>query len=172
MAAATGNRMNGSRPDTRGATGADGQSIVGYIPDDVSSVHSSALGGGAALSSQGGAYPRMFQGFQETWPTLARGPNGTAAHKAPESVAGESVAASEVTNGTSQTGGHGQGGVSLAGLSINDLNKQASLSQSDKLRRYVEAQQPAPIGAGRTRAAGDEDARSVSTAFQSQVGYD
>ncbi|KXT02804.1 hypothetical protein AC578_5396 [Pseudocercospora eumusae] len=170
MAAATGNRMNGRRD---GPPGADG-SVVGYIPDDVSSVHSSALGG-AALPSQ---YPPMFQGFQESWPQLPagqrNGPIGDKTHAPPESIAGESVAASEITDVT--TNGSvkpGQGGVSLAGLSINDLNKQASLSQSDKLRRYVEAQgapQP-PIGAGRNRSTlEDEDARSVSTAFASQVG--
>ncbi|KAF7186277.1 Regulator of nonsense transcripts 1-like [Pseudocercospora fuligena] len=170
MAAATGNRMNGRRD---GPPGADG-SVVGYIPDDVSSVHSSALGG-AALPSQ---YPPMFQGFQESWPQLPagqrNGPIGDKTHAPPESIAGESVAASEITDVT--TNGSvkpGQGGVSLAGLSINDLNKQASLSQSDKLRRYVEGQgapQP-PIGAGRNRSTlEDEDARSVSTAFASQVG--
>ncbi|CAK4032821.1 upf1 regulator of nonsense transcripts [Lecanosticta acicola] len=171
MAAATGNRMNGRRD---GPPGADNGSIIGYIPDDVSSVHSSALGG-AALPSQ---YPPMFQGFQEAWPTLSgpqrNGTIGEKTHAPPESVAGESVAASEITdvttNGTSKPG---HGGVSLAGLSINDLNKQASLSQSDKLRRYVEAQgapQP-PIGAGRARPQHlDEDAQSVSTAFASQVG--
>ena len=170
MAAATGNRMNGRRD---GPPGADNGSIVGYIPDDVSSVHSSALGG-AALPSQ---YPPMFQNFQEAWPQLSgpqrNGPMGDKAHAPPESVAGESVAASEITdvttNGSSKPG---QGGVSLAGLSINDLNKQASLSQSDKLRRYVEAQGPPqpPIGAGRARPHLDEDAQSVSTAFASQVG--
>lgn len=170
MAAATGSRMNGRRD---GPPGADNGSIVGYIPDDVSSVHSSALGG-AALPSQ---YPPMFQNFQEAWPQLSgpqrNGPMGDKAHAPPESVAGESVAASEITdvttNGSSKPG---QGGVSLAGLSINDLNKQASLSQSDKLRRYVEAQGPPqpPIGAGRARPHLDEDAQSVSTAFASQVG--
>ena len=177
-------------------TGQDG-SIVGYIPDDVSSVHSSALGGAALPGA--GQYPAMFQGFQDTWPTLAGGlhangaprnglqPTPKAAPPAPESVAGESVAASEVTdittNGTA--GKPGQGGVSLTGLSINDLNKQASLSQSDKLRRYVEgAPAPAgpqmplpPIGAGRhagraeRKKDDDDDAKSVSTAgFVSQVG--
>ncbi|KJY01986.1 regulator of nonsense transcripts 1 like protein [Zymoseptoria brevis] len=172
MATATGNRMTGRRGD--GPPGADNGSIVGYIPDDVSSIHSSALGG-AALPTQ---YPPMFQRFQESWPTLndhqRNGIIGDRSHHAPESVAGQSVAASEITDVT--TNGSvkpGQGGVSLAGLSINDLNKQASLSQSDKLRRYVEGQgnpQP-PIGAGRNRSTlEDEDARSVSTAFASQVG--
>ncbi|EGP91449.1 uncharacterized protein MYCGRDRAFT_107419 [Zymoseptoria tritici IPO323] len=172
MATATGNRMTGRRGD--GPPGADNGSIVGYIPDDVSSIHSSALGG-AALPTQ---YPPMFQRFQESWPTLndhqRNGTIGDRSHYAPESVAGQSVAASEITDVT--TNGSvkpGQGGVSLAGLSINDLNKQASLSQSDKLRRYVEGQgnpQP-PIGAGRNRSTlEDEDARSVSTAFASQVG--
>lgn len=175
MAAASGTRMNGGRRDGPAPAGGDNGSIVGYIPDDVSSIHSSALGG-AALPSQ---YPPMFQGFQETWPTLHGGQRNGAPgpHKpAPESVAGESIAASEITDVTANGSAKpGQGGVSLAGLSINDLNKQASLSQSDKLRRYVEGQgtpQP-PIGAGRhanRSTLEDEDARSVSTAFASQVG--
>jgi len=170
VAATGGERSNGRRngPPT------DNGSIVGYIPDDVSSIHSSALGG-AALPSQ---YPPMFQGFQDSWPALQGGPrNGPAhdkAHHVPESIAGESVAASELTDITTNGSAKpGQGGVSLAGLSINDLNKQASLSQSDKLRRYVEGQGPPrpPIGAGRNRSTlEDEDARSVSTAFASQVG--
>ena len=175
------------------AGGAGAESIVGYIPDDVSSVHSSALGGGpgggAALPTHASAYPPMFQGFQETWPQLppgvAGGRNGAAgvgrphtASATPESVAGESTADSQVTElTTGKNGGPGQGGVSLTGLSISDLNKQASLSQSDKLRRYVEGQQAPqpPIGAGRVtvnRSAleDNEDARSISTSFASQVG--
>ena len=115
---------------------ADGRSVVGYIPDDVSSVHSSALnsGVGSGLPSQ---YPAMFQSFQDTWPTLPpNARNGAPGHPAarspavaPESVAGESVADSQVTDLTaSKPNAPGQGGVSLAGgfggLSINDLNKQ------------------------------------------------
>ncbi|KAI6892866.1 hypothetical protein KC318_g12975, partial [Hortaea werneckii] len=168
---------------------------------DVSSVHSSALGGGAALPTQ---YPPMFQNFQDAWPQLPPGaqrnglPMGTSPRPGgPQSIAGDSVAASELTDATTSGGGAaihgagqqqpGQGGVSLAGLSIQDLNKQASLSQSDKLRRYVEgqptpAQQLPPIGAGRHQAGhqpatanrsmlggNDDDAKSVSTAFASQV---
>lgn len=173
MAAATGPRTNGRR---EGPPGAGDGSIVGYIPDDVSSIHSSALGG-AALPNQ---YPTMFQGFQESWPTLSADQrrNGAPmehARVAPESVTGESVSPSEVTDVTMDGSAKlGQGGVSLTGLSINDLNKQASLSQSDKLRRYVEGQGPPqpPIGAGRNRTTLEDDAQSVSTTFQSQVGYD
>nr|POF11623.1 regulator of nonsense transcripts 1 like [Quercus suber] len=175
MAAASGARLNGGRRDGPAHAAVDNGSVVGYIPDDVSSVHSSALGG-AALPSQ---LPPMFQGFQESWPTLQGNQrNGIPAskpHHAPASVAGESVAASEITDVTTNgTAKPEHGGVSIAGLSINDLNKQASLSQSDKLRRYVEGQGPTqlPIGAGRNRSTleQDEDARSVSTAFASQVG--
>ena len=55
-----------------------------------------------------------------------------------ESIAGESVAASELdVNGPASTV-DGKGGVSLAGLSMNDA-KQASLNQSDRLKRYVES---------------------------------
>lgn len=86
--------------------------------------------------------------------------NGAKSRAGTESVAGESVAATESdVNGPASTV-DGKGGVSLAGLSINDA-KQASLSQSDRLKRYVES------GGNLAR---DEDARSISTAFASQVG--
>ena len=196
MAAASNSRLNGRGGQHPQATGPDGQSVVGYIPDDVSSVHSSALGGGAALPSNMGSaaaagYPPVFQGFQDTWPQLPA--HQQQRNGAPRPQAPESVAASEATELTSTTtggqpggGGMGRGGVSLAGLSIQDLNKTASLSQSDKLRRYVEGATPQqPIGTGRGQAGGaaraagnaggdDEDARSVSTSgFVSQVGgYD
>jgi len=226
MAATTGARMNGTpnggvAPRRDGtlapSEGPDGNSVVGYIPDDVSSVQSSSLGGGGAILPQQ-QYPSVFQGFQETWPTLAnqqmRNGGAVAAnhgaaggmpvqqkqqqanHHAPGSVAGESVAASEVTDTTTATGNGGgvgskpgQGGVSLSGLSINDLNKQASLSQSDKLRRYVEGQgqgqgqgqmhavpqqqqqqMQLPIGAGRHHAVGG--ARGGSAAVGNGEGGD
>ena len=205
MAAASNSRLNGRSGQHATPTGPDGQSVVGYIPDDVSSVHSSALGGGAALPSNMSSaaapagYPPVFQGFQETWPQLPMHQQQQQRNGGPPGPRGvpqppESVAASEATELTNTTSGHaggaglGRGGVSLAGLSIQDLNKTASLSQSDKLRRYVEgaAPQQQPIGTGRGQggvgargpAAGagadDEDARSVSTSgFVSQVGgYD
>ena len=82
------------------------------------------------------------------------------------------------------------GGVSLTGLSINDVNKQTSLSQSDRLKRYVESGGRAvdyKTGVNETNSVfggssasmrvrttpgndEDDDARSVSTAFASQVG--
>ncbi|EGE03329.1 hypothetical protein TEQG_02362 [Trichophyton equinum CBS 127.97] len=169
----------------------DAGSVVSYIPDDVSSVHSSALGGVAIPSG----YPHMFQNFTESWPSApnSRRPNGSRMRGAP-SVAGESVAATEsdvtgsVVDGRSTVG---QGGVSLSGLSIHDVQKQTSLSQSDRLKRYVESSgRPEPYRGGTDAgsvfggsAAGirvprqnlghsgdDDDARSVSTAFASQVG--
>lgn len=169
----------------------DAGSVVSYIPDDVSSVHSSALGGVAIPSG----YPHMFQNFTESWPSAPnnRRPNGSRMRGAP-SVAGESVAATEsdvtgsVADGRSTVG---QGGVSLSGLSIHDVQKQTSLSQSDRLKRYVESSgRPEPYRGGTDAgsvfggsAAGirvprqnlghsgdDDDARSVSTAFASQVG--
>ena len=108
-------------------------------------------------------------------------------------VAGESVAATESDITTSIIDGKSvdQGGVSLAGLSINDMNKQPSLSQSDRLKRYVESGGREPYRPGVpdnnsifggssasirvTRGVpghmnDDDDARSVSTAFASQVG--
>jgi len=181
MAANTRNGMNG-KPSRQEYN--DNGSIVGYIPDDVSSVHSSALGGVGVPSN----YPPMFQSFTETWPTLTGARGGMGGVKAKgngvaSSVAGESVAASELTdtNGSvlDNKGGIGQGGVSLAGLSLNDITKPTSLSQSDRLKRYVESNGRAddrgsPFGGirGLGRGAGldDDDVRSVSTAFASQVG--
>jgi regulator of nonsense transcripts 1 len=169
----------------------DSGSIAGYIPDDVSSVHSSALGGVAIPSG----YPHMFQNFPDSWPALPgnRRANGSRAKVAP-SVTGESVAATEsdVTGSLVDGRSMGQGGVSLSGLSIHDVNKQPSLSQSDRLKRYVEsggraehyksgpndngsifggssASMRGPRGIP-GHVADDDDARSVSTAFASQIG--
>ncbi|GAB7340471.1 hypothetical protein MBLNU457_6897t1 [Dothideomycetes sp. NU457] len=168
-AASNGGRANGRREGYN-----DNGSIVGYIPDDVSSVHSSALGGAALPSNNG--YPAMFSNFQPdmTWPGLPgrNGPIGNHRGKDTESVAGESIAGTEVTdatgitNGNGGKGGVGQGGVSLGGLSMQDIGKQASMSQSDRLKRYVEGA-PAPSG---NRSGLDDDVRSISTAFASQVG--
>ncbi|KAL3452268.1 P-loop containing nucleoside triphosphate hydrolase protein [Aspergillus insuetus] len=165
-------------------------SVVGYIPDDVSSVHSSALGG-VGISS---GYPPMFQQFADSWPSLpgARRANGNRGKGAP-SIAGESVAATEsdITSSIIDGKGADQGGVSLAGLSINDMTKQPSLSQSDRLKRYVESGAREPYKPGVTDNGSifggssasirvtrgvpghihdDDDARSVSTAFASQIG--
>ncbi|KAI9886964.1 MAG: hypothetical protein M1823_001256 [Watsoniomyces obsoletus] len=131
-------------------------SVVGYIPDDVSSVHSSALGGVGVPS----AYPPMFSGFTaDTWPSLRNGVKGKG-HAT--SVAGESVTASEVTDINGSSTMNGRGGVSLgAGLSLNDIGKQPSWSQSDRLKRYVES--------GDRRGREEDDLRSISTAFASQV---
>jgi regulator of nonsense transcripts 1 len=160
----------------------DTGSVVGYIPDDISSVHSSAIGG---VGLPGGNFPPMFQNFDQAWPTLQRGTPGSGAkgkgNGVASSVAGESVAASETftdMNGSSVAGGK-EGGVSLAGLSINDA-KPIGLSQSDRLKRYVESngqggERVASAGFGRglgrpTIGLEDDDARSISTAFASQIG--
>lgn len=163
---------NGAKPSRQEYN--DNGSIVGYIPDDVSSVHSSALGG-VGVSN----YPPMFSSFQESWPLPGRagmGPKGKG-NGAP-SVAGESVAASEMTD-TRSSIVDGPGGVSLGGLSLNDYsnNKPTSMSQSDRLNRFVESTRRTDgvgsgLGFNRGLRAGfdDDDARSVSTAFASQIG--
>ncbi|KAB8237426.1 putative regulator of nonsense transcripts [Aspergillus alliaceus] len=179
------NGRNGQRNDFQ-----DTGSVIGYIPDDVSSVHSSALGGVGIPSG----YPPMFQNFTDSWPALpgARRANGNRGKGAP-SIAGESIAATESDVTASIIDGKSvdQGGVSLAGLSIHDMSKQPSLSQSDRLKRYVESGGREPYKPGVadngsifggssasirvTRGVpghiiDDDDTRSVSTAFASQVG--
>lgn len=162
----------------------DAASVASYVPDDVSSVHSSALGGVAIPSG----YPHMFQNFTDSWPALSNHRRPDARGKGAPSVAGESVAATESDVTSSVVG---QGGVSLTGLSIHDVNKQTSMSQSDRLKRYVESS-GRPENYGRHTDVGsafggssasvrlprgipghladDDDARSVSTAFASQIG--
>jgi len=164
----------------------DTGSMLGYMADDVSSVHSSALGGAGV----GSAYPQMFSNFNaDSWPGLdgRSRVNGQKSRARPtESIAGESVAASEltdITNSMVDGKGIGQGGVSL-GAGIGDAQKQTSLSQSDRLKRYVESggriadyktggDAGSVFGGGSlvsSRRPLDDDEKSVSTAFASQVG--
>jgi regulator of nonsense transcripts 1 len=164
MASGMMNGRNGHRNDYR-----EGSSIAGYIPDDVSSIHSSAIGGVGVPAG----YPPMFQGFTpDSWPTLNNNghrANGGKGRAVPGSVAGESTVPTE-----SDVTGSGIGGVSLEHLSMQDSHKQTSYNQSDRLKRYVEN---APGGFRASSvirfgkpAGEDEDARSVSTAFASQIG--
>jgi regulator of nonsense transcripts 1 len=169
----------------KGTQDYDAGSMMGYMADDVSSVHSSALGGAGI----GSAYPQMFSNFtRDTWPSLdprARQNGQKGRGRGPGSIAGESVAASELTDTTSSVidgKGIGQGGVSL-GSGLHDVSqKQTSLSQSDRLKRYVES--GGRIADYKTGDAGsvfgsssllsgrrlDDDEKSVSTAFASQIG--
>ena len=164
MASGMMNGRNGHRTEYR-----EGGSIGGYIPDDVSSIHSSAMGGVGVPAG----YPPIFQGFTpDTWPTLANNTqrtNGNKARGAPGSIAGESTVATE-----SDITSSGIGGVSLEQLSLQGNLKQTSYNQSDRLKRYVE-NAPGGFRTGAVARPGrpmteDEDARSVSTAFASQVG--
>ena len=155
----------------------DTGSVVSYIPDDVSSVHGSAFGG-AALGS---AFPSMFSNFNpEQWPGLpgvpAPGRGGKARGRGAESVAGESVANSEYTDTTNSvigSKGVGQGGVSL-GAGLHDAvsgMRALSYNQSDRLnlKQYVESNGRMGGGSGYGRRY-DDDEKSISTAFHSQVG--
>jgi regulator of nonsense transcripts 1 len=167
----TNGRYNGGPPQARDF---DAGSMLSYMQDDVSSVHGSAFGG-ATLNS---AFPPMFSSFApEQWPGLpgvsgpGRGHKGRA--RAPESVAGESVANSELTDSTSVIGskGIGQGGVSL-GAGLHDAvtgMRPVSYSQSDRLKQYVESGGRMAPGHGYGRRY-DDDEKSVSTAFHSQIG--
>lgn len=161
---ATGASTRGPQGVGRQAEFNDTGSHVGYIPDDVSSIHSAQ-----AVS----AYPSMFKNFSiDNWPALP-GRYGPAADSVPPSsaasMAGESVDGSQA------------GGVSL---------KPTSYNQSDRLKKYVESGgrsddykngrddasifggSSASVIGGRMRDLNgiDDDVRSVSTAFASQVG--
>jgi len=133
-----GGRSRGARSEF-----ADNTSVAGsYIPDDISSVQSSTMGGVNLPSN----FPPMFASFGEQWPNLpVRGKhsknNGTAA-----SVAGESVAASDLTD---MNGSSVAGGVSLGNPSIRDL-PPIGTAPADRLRRYVEGGKEAEVGYGTT----------------------
>lgn len=150
--------MGGGRPFEYNDTG----SQVGYIPDDVSSIHSSSLSS---------AYPTMFQGFTtDTWPALPnRYQQQNIVPGSSASVMGESV--DESVSG---------------GVSLGNLGKMTSYSQADRLKKYVENNGRADeykagnrddqsLYGGSMLSVSrmgpiDDDVRSVSTAFASQVG--
>ncbi|SPQ20996.1 eca76333-605f-4abb-92be-fccacf2a050c [Thermothielavioides terrestris] len=165
-----GGGMNGSARDYE--TG----SMLSYIPDDVSSIHSSALGG-AGLSS---AYPHMFSNFHpDQWPGLpgvggGGRPGAKGRGRGAESIAGESIANSEFTDASASViggKGVGQGGASLgAGLSETvSAARPTSYTQDDRLKQYVEHDKRMGLGNGFGRRI-DDDEKSISTAFASQIG--
>jgi regulator of nonsense transcripts 1 len=156
--------MNGS---TRDYT--DTGSMVSWIPDDTSSIHGSALGG-AGLS----AYPNLFQNFNpDHWPGLPGGVPGSrlggrSRGRAPESIAGESVANSEYTDASqSVIGGKGvgQGGASLEGFASRPM----SFTQSERLVGIDNLGHRLGQANGYSRRY-EDDEKSVSTAFASQIG--
>jgi regulator of nonsense transcripts 1 len=161
-----GGGMNGSTRDY------DTGSMMSYIPDDVSSIHSSTLGG----AGLGSAYPQMFSNFNpEQWPGLpgvnAAGRSGNKGRgRAAESIAGESVANSEFTDASASvvgTKGVGQGGASLGGglTGATVTDRLTSYSQSDRFKQYVESG-----GRNGYSRRYDDDEKSVSTSFASQIG--
>ncbi|KAK6526215.1 hypothetical protein TWF694_004834 [Orbilia ellipsospora] len=183
----------------------DSGSVVGYIPDDVSSVHSAAVTG---------AFPPMFSGFTlDSWPNLPNrsGYPGIQPFEGHEKKSTQSHLSPSLENAP-RGEALATGGVSLVHNSTLDfavrdigeisLDKTPSLSQSDRLKQYVESNGRGasadykgvagiPRGSNINRnvvlddATGifgsngtriressniDDDARSVSTAFASQVG--
>jgi regulator of nonsense transcripts 1 len=122
----------------------------------------------------------MFSSFNpDQWPGLpgvsASGRGHKGRGRAPESIAGESVANSEYTDTTTSViggKGVGQGGVSL-GAGLHDAvtgMRPMSYTQSDRLKRYVE-QSSGRMGPGNGYGRRyDDDEKSVSTAFHSQIG--
>lgn len=151
-------------------------SVLSYIPDDVSSIHGSAFGG----AGLGSAYPHLFSNFHpDQWPGLpgahVGGRPGTKGRgRGTESIAGESVANSEFTDASASViggKGVGQGGASLgAGLSeAIGSARPTSYSHSDRLKQYVESGGRMGVGNGYGRRF-DDDEKSVSTAFASQIG--
>ena len=150
----------------------DGGSMVPCIPDDVSSVHSSVTGGVHVPS----AYPPVFQNFHEAWPLPSRASGHKArANGVAGSVAGDSVAASDTTDSRSSIE---PGGIRLDNLSMVDYTP-TSPKPSNHLNRFVESSRHTNQAGSMAAAAGghgrrgpgveDDDARSLSTVFASQI---
>ncbi|RAL64048.1 hypothetical protein DID88_003236 [Monilinia fructigena] len=141
-------------------------SMMSSALDDVSSVHSSHLCGVGV----GSAYPAGFGNFPlaglDNWPGLdSRGPRANVQKgrgRGPESIAGESVAASEFTDvtGSSVTDGRGiaqggryvESGGRISDYKTGDAGSVFGTSSLLSGRRF------------------DDDEKSVSTAFASQIG--
>lgn len=165
-----GGGMNGSTRDY------DTGSMMSYIPDDASSIHGSIVGG----AGLGSAYPQMFSNFNpDMWPGLPGGPHGGRSGakgrgRATESIAGESVANSEFTDASASVigaRGVGQGGASLGAGLGEAFARPTSLSQSDRLKQYIETGGRLAQGNGYGRRY-DDDEKSVATSFASQIVYD
>ncbi|KAF3928370.1 hypothetical protein ABW21_db0205604 [Orbilia brochopaga] len=187
-------RSMGNQVSSRQTEYNDSGSVVGYIPDDVSSVHS------AAVTS---AFPPMFSGFTlDSWPSLPSraGFSGQPFDGQDKKNSAQHLGSS--TESVARGEGLATGGVSLDFVTreVGDLSldKTPSLSQSDRLKQYVESSSRGSggdykaVGGPRGNRAAthdenvnmfgrsgngirdtsniDDDARSVSTAFASQVG--
>ncbi|KAI1495028.1 P-loop containing nucleoside triphosphate hydrolase protein [Biscogniauxia mediterranea] len=156
----------------------ESSSLISYIPDDASSIHSSALGGAGLANT---AFPHMFSSFNpDQWPglpgfntTSSSRIGGKSRGRGTESIAGESVATSEYTDGTASVigaKGVGQGGASL-GAGLDALrSRPTSYTHSDRLKQHVADHSGYPGYPNGFRRRYDDDEKSVSTAFASQIG--
>lgn len=136
------------------------------IPDDVSSIHGSALGPGP-MNHQ---FPSMFQSFNpESWPGLPGASMGRSArrNRGPESVAGES----EITDMNSNVGPrHGASLFDALGGMRPTTWSQSDRLNSDHFKQFIDNQSRHVVnGYGQSRKF-DDDEKSISTAFASQVG--
>ncbi|KAJ8103307.1 P-loop containing nucleoside triphosphate hydrolase protein [Lipomyces tetrasporus] len=128
----------------------DTGSVLGYIPDDVASLS------GMPRSNYQAIFANGFNAMNH-WPSLpgsssVPGPHGT-------------VTPGDITNGSATNGKFGAIGAGPSG------GKSIGLSQSDRLKQYVEDDSASVYGGlGSVYSGIDDDARSVSTAFASQIG--
>ncbi|KAK9448441.1 P-loop containing nucleoside triphosphate hydrolase protein [Limtongia smithiae] len=146
-----GNGMAGGRvPDF------DTGSVLGYVPDDVASIS------GLPTSN----YQSIFaNGFNVTnrWPSA--GPFGDMG-----GPSGDMAPLDGSHAGMHANGGRNKFGAIGAGPSGGSA-KVVGMSQSDRLKSYVEDDSASSYGGlGSVYSGIDDDARSVSTAFASQIG--
>jgi len=140
-------------------------SVVGYIPDDVSSVHSAAINN---------AFPSIFSGFTvDSWPSLPGKAGQNTRH--PTDSLSRGIASGLIDtdhNPSISTPGHNLSRTNSADdqksalSSMGHAAKDNHFNQSDRLKRYVESSSRnsgLTGGVGRIRDSNiDDDARSIS----------
>ncbi|KAK9455197.1 P-loop containing nucleoside triphosphate hydrolase protein [Dipodascopsis uninucleata] len=121
----------------------DTGSVLGYIPDDAASINNRM-----SVSNYQSIFANGFNVMNQ-WPTV---PNSSVISNGQQNQNNYNV-------NRGNFGAIGQG-----------VSKSVSLSQSDRLKQYIESDGNPAYGTTSLYSAIDDDARSVSTAFASQIG--
>lgn len=145
----------GSRYGGRGQRSAmdyDTGSVLGYIPDDVASLNGMQSGNNyQSIFANGFNAVNHWPGMPPSTGAMSNGANGSRGNEA-------------FNAGSNKFGPIGGTNNTAAGKSIG-------LGQSDRLKQYVEQDTGSLYGGlGSVYSGIDDDARSVSTAFASQIG--
>ncbi|KAK7203443.1 regulator-nonsense transcripts 1 [Myxozyma melibiosi] len=151
----------GARPHMDYETG----SVLGYIPDDLASLNSMATNNYQSIFANGFNVMNHWGGGIGAGDAVG-GPVG-AMHGGRGGPSQHAAAAASAAG----VGAGGPGKYGAIGGANTGMGKSIGLSQSDRLKQYVEEENGSVYGGlGSVYSGVDDDARSVSTAFASQIG--